>query len=266
MLALGGYVLEIPGARLVTHERVPVPRFNYVEEVRVSPERQAAFFERALDHYFQRSLRPTVRLAEPVPPHLDRGLRAFAFRPAHDRLTVLAARDALPPPRRFAFDVEAAGPEEVDRVAAFFASERERGELRRAIEVVMAHPNPGEELRAFLASEHGRAAAAALLYRRGDAAGIHFVATQPPDRGRGAASALVDHLVRETPRPPDGLLAVTARHPRIRARLEALGFEAIGEFVEYELPADAELALAPPGPPQPPRWRPPRGRAPPEGR
>ncbi|MCI4365333.1 MAG: hypothetical protein L3K10_04640, partial [Thermoplasmata archaeon] len=71
---LGGFVLGIAGAELVTHERIPLPRFNFVVVGDVSLERGTAFFERVLDHYFQRALRPTFRVLPPVPAHLARGL------------------------------------------------------------------------------------------------------------------------------------------------------------------------------------------------
>ncbi len=73
VLTLGGFALEVAGATLVTHERIPAPRFNFVQVEGVGAERQAAFFERALDHYFQRALRPTFRLPEPTPPTSTRG-------------------------------------------------------------------------------------------------------------------------------------------------------------------------------------------------
>ena len=82
VVALGGFVLEFAGGALVTHERIAVPAFNYVDLDRLAPDRQTAFFERALDHYFQRAIRPSFRARRPVPAHVDRSLRAFGFVPA----------------------------------------------------------------------------------------------------------------------------------------------------------------------------------------
>ncbi|HTT45035.1 MAG TPA: hypothetical protein VMH38_03340, partial [Thermoplasmata archaeon] len=64
VLTLGGFALELAGATLVTHEKLPVPRFNFVQELGVGRERQTTFFEHALDHYFQRALRPTFRVPD----------------------------------------------------------------------------------------------------------------------------------------------------------------------------------------------------------
>ncbi|MCI4355479.1 MAG: hypothetical protein L3K06_08985, partial [Thermoplasmata archaeon] len=81
VLALGGFALELAGGTLVTHERIPVPPFNFVDGADVAIRRQTAFFEKALDHYFQRALRPTFRVDPPVPPHVDKTLRHFGFLP-----------------------------------------------------------------------------------------------------------------------------------------------------------------------------------------
>ena len=96
VLTLGGFALEIPGATLVTHEKIPVPRFNFVQEMGVGRERQTAFFERALDHYFQRALRPTFRVPLPVPDHVDIGLRRFGFRARSAPLVLLLSSGARP--------------------------------------------------------------------------------------------------------------------------------------------------------------------------
>ena len=45
MLALGGFVLEIGGASLVTHEHLPVPRFNFVEVHGIARDRQGRLTE-----------------------------------------------------------------------------------------------------------------------------------------------------------------------------------------------------------------------------
>lgn len=260
VLALGGYALEIPGGTLVTNERVPVPAFNFVQEVRIGPERQAAFFERALDHYFQRALRPTFRVPEPVPAHVERTLRSFAFRAREERLTLLVttsppSRPALGKPK---FRIRPARVDEIDRVSRFWSGEREGEELRRALTVVLAHPNPGERLVPTLALDGERPLAAALAYTSGDTRGIHAVATEPQERGRGAATELVASvLASKEPKAPTRT-CIFAESARLEQHLKGLGFRSVGRWVLYELPPDAELTLPSPGPPQPPRWRPPR--------
>ncbi len=258
VLTLGGFALEVAGATLVTHEKLPAPRFNFVQEVGVGRERQTAFFERALDHYFQRALRPTFRVPAPAAAHLDRGLRRFGFVPRAAPLVLLLENGSAP--ERFADGVTVAPARsgELDRVASFWTDERERPELAAALDVAWHHPNPHERLVPLLGSIDGEAVAAAIVYRYRSAAGIHFVATRPSARGRGAASALVAHAVGTRVAGPDAGHAILADSARLQARLQRLGFSPARTFVEYELPRSAELALPAPGPPGPPRWRPPR--------
>jgi len=258
VLTLGGFSLEVAGARLVTHEKIPAPRFNFVQELGVGRERQTAFFERALDHYFQRALRPTFRVPLPAAPHVDRGLRRLGFLPRSAPLVLLLENRApLPAPTGEA-SVREASRGELEEVVSFWTDPRERPELRTALDVAWHHPNPHEQLVPLLASLNGEAVAAAVVYRHRAAAGIFLVATRPTARGRGAASALVAYAVRERPAGPSALLAIFADSYRLQARLERLGFSAARAFTEYELPRDAALALPDPGPPTPPRWRPPR--------
>ncbi len=260
--SLGGYTLEIAGARLVTHERIPVPRFNFIQDVRVSAARQAAFFERALDHYFQRALRPTVRVAEPVEEHLDRGLRSFGFRPRAEPHCLLLARAPGRPRGNGTFALRRPEPEEVDLVVGFWAPEKEREELRRAVEVSWTRPNPGETLVPILAEREGRAVAAALVHVHRGISAVHAVATQPTSRGQGAATALVEAALTEVV--PSGTpVAMHADSRRLVGRLESLGFAVVESHRAYDLPPEAALALPPLGPPGPPRWRPPRRPRPP---
>ncbi len=261
VLALGGFALSIAGATLVTHEKLPSPRFNFVEVHAVAPERQTAFFERVLDHYFQRAIRPTVRVRPPVPTPLDRGLRSLGLRPRSASLEFLAAREPagpVPGPEV----VREARASELDLLAAFWTGERERPEFRTALDVLFAHPNPGERLRAVVAEDSSRVVAAALVYRHADTAGIYAVSTQPGARGRGAASAVVAFARSREFAGPDTHTTITADSPRLRARLEQLGFRTVATYVEYELPTDAALELPPVGPPAPARWRPPRPSGP----
>jgi GNAT superfamily N-acetyltransferase len=258
VLTLGGFALEVAGATLVTHEKIPAPRFNFVQELGVGPERQTAFFERALDHYFQRALRPTFRVALPVPAHIDKGLRRFQFVPERSPLTLLIENGEPSSPGPEEFEVRPARRNELDLLASFWSDEKERPELRTALDVVWNHPNPHEEFVPLLASLGGEPVAAAVVYRYRGAAGIHFVATRPSARGRGAASAIVAYAVRARPTGRGSFLSIFADSSRLEQRLVRLGFGPARAFAEYVLPRNAELALPPPGPPGPPRWRPPR--------
>ncbi len=258
VLTLGGFSLEIAGAVLVLHEKIPVPRFNYVHVVDVGRERQAAFFERALDHYFQRALRPTFRAESPVPEHIDRGLRSFGFRARHSLLVLRLgqrAPAAAPDPR---FAVREPAPAEIGSVAAFWTGEKERPELVAALDVAQHHPNSRERLLPLLATLGGEPVSAALVYRYRSSVGIHLVTTRPFARGRGGATALVGHVLRTDPLGPGVRYSILSDSPDAGDRLAELGFEPARSFVEYELPLDAQLAFPPPGPPGPPRWRPPR--------
>ncbi len=261
VLSLGGYAFEIAGARLVTHEKIPAARFNFVEVRGVDPERQTAFFERALDHYFQRALRPVFRVPRPVPDHLDRGLRRLGFVPAASELTLLLEDTRPPPPAGGSFDVRPARGPELDTVVGFWTEERERPELRSALDVAWHHPNPAERVVPLLAFQDEVPVSAAIAYRFRDAAGLHLVTTRPSARGQGAASALVAYARRERPAGPEAALSLFAEPPSAFGRLADLGFVPARTFAIYELPASAELALPRPGPPGPPRWRPPRAGA-----
>jgi GNAT superfamily N-acetyltransferase len=258
VLALGGFALRTAGATLVTHERLPSPRFNFVEVHGVAPERQTAFFERTLDHYFQRAIRPTFRLHPPVPSHLDSALRRLGLQPRADPLDLLvdsgAPGDGPSPGGR----VRAATLDDLDDVCSFWTTERERPEFRSALEVAWSHPNPGERLRPLLALSEARPVSAALVYERGTTSGVYAVATRPDARGQGAASALVAFARSPAFAGARTRSSIFAGTPRLRSRLQRLGFSVAASFTEYELPRDAQLAVPPPGPPGPPRWRPPR--------
>ena len=258
VLTLGGFALEIAGAALVTHEKLPVPRFNFVQELGVGRERQAAFFEHALDHYFQRALRPTFRVPQPVPDHVDAGLRRFGFRPKAAPLVLLLAEGPATRPTDPAIQVRAATHKDLDLIASFWTSERERPEFRTALDVAWTHPNPHETLVPLLAMLDGEVVSAALVYRYRSAAGIHAVATRASARGRGAASDLVRFAVVKDVAGPGARYSIFSDSPRLERRLESLGFRPARSFTEYELPRTAELGFPSPGPPLAPRWRPPR--------
>jgi GNAT superfamily N-acetyltransferase len=258
VLTLGGFALEIAGANLVTHERLPVPRFNFVQELGVGPERQSAFFERALDHYFQRALRPTFRVPLPVAAHVDAGLRRFGFRPRASPLVLLLDNPDRVRSSESPEGVRVARPSELDLVASFWTTERERPTFRAALDVAWSHPNPHERLRPVLVFREGEAVTAALVYRYRSSAGIHAVATRPTARGQGAASDLVRFVLGGDPVGRDARYSAFADSSRLVHRLETLGFSSARSFQEYELPPTADLTLTSPGPAGPPRWRPPR--------
>ena len=202
VLTLGGFALETAGAYLVTHERIPAPRFNFVQELGVAPERQTAFFERALDHYFQRALRPRFRAPFPVAAHIDAGLRRFGFRPRPAPLVLLLDAPDRPRPTGEPPDVRPAKTSELDLVASFWTAERERPEFRAALHVAWTHPNPHERLQPLLAFRRAEAVSAALVYRYRNVAGIYAVATRPSARGQGAASDLVRFATANAPEGP----------------------------------------------------------------
>ncbi|HYK93621.1 MAG TPA: hypothetical protein VEY07_06230 [Thermoplasmata archaeon] len=254
---LGGFTLEIAGGRLVTNERIPVPRFNFIQEVRVSPARQAAFFEKALDHYFQRALRPTIRVVEPVPAALERSLASLGFRPLADPHLLLVGKAAGGDQSADTSGARPAHESELEEVIGFWSSPREREELRRAVEVAWTHPNPDEQLVPFVVDREGLAVAA-LVHRYLGIWGIHSVATQPVRRGRGLATALVQGALRTVGTPGEPIV-IHSDSPRLADHLGPLGFQTGATFRVFELPSDAELALPRVPPDSTPRWRPPRG-------
>jgi len=258
VLTLGGFSLEVAGASLVTHEKLPVPRFNFVQERGVGRERQTAFFEHALDHYFQRALRPTFRVPTPVSSHVDSGLRRFGFRPKESPLILMLSDGRVTGGAASEVEVHAASHGELDLVASFWTSERERPEFRTALDIAWMHPHPNEQLVPLLARLGSETVSAALAYRYRHTVGIHAVATRESARGQGAASALVTYAIHGQLAGPAEQYSMFADSARLERRLESLGFRSSRSFIEYELPRSAELSFPSPGPPTGPRWRPPR--------
>ncbi|MFZ0699590.1 MAG: GNAT family N-acetyltransferase [Thermoplasmata archaeon] len=258
VLTLGGYALELAGARLVTNEHVAVPRFNFVQELGIARERQTAFFERALDHYFQRALRPTFRVRIPVPGYLDANLRRLGFQARPEPLTLLLGEPRAEPASRATTRVRLALDDELDQVAAFWTSERERPELAAALSVAIHHPNPYERLVPVLAELSGAPVGVALVYRYRNVAGIFGVTTLPQARGRGVASDLTRWVTAENVTGPGCVYFLLADSARLEKRLASLGFQPARTFRVYELASDSALALPSPGLPGPPQWRPPR--------
>jgi GNAT superfamily N-acetyltransferase len=262
VLTLGGYALELAGARLVTNEHVAVPRFNFVQEFGVARERQTAFFERALDHYFQRALRPTFRVPIPVPEYLDANLQRLGFRARPAPLALMLRAPSSAPAAPPQHPVRVARDTELDRVASFWTSERERPELAAALSVAIHHPNPHERLIPVLAELSGAPVSVALVYRYRDMAGIFGVSTQPEARGHGVASDLLRGVIAAELAGPGCPYFLFAASARLADRLTTLGFRTARTFREYDLSSDHALGIPAPGPPGPPRWRPPR-RSPP---
>jgi hypothetical protein len=260
VLSLGGYALELAGGVLVANERIPVPRFNFVQYVRLHRNRQSTFLERALDHYFQRALRPSIRAELPVPEFLNESLRRLGFRPSADPWALLLRRQApRPRPTSLDYEVRTATADELPLLAGFWTGPTEREEFLRALTVAWEHPNPEEWLVPGVALRNGTPVSAALLHAHRSAVGIHGVVTVPSERGQGAATALVAGLLG-APRARDATspVAMWSHSLRLDRRLSDLGFEVAARYAVYELPPNAELATPPAAPSAPPRWRPPR--------
>lgn len=264
--ALGGYSVELAGGILTVHERIPVPRFNYVASLRATVERSAAFFETALDHYFQRALRPAFRFAAPADDHLAATASRYAFR----RVGELGLFTATPGGAQGSVAgtgptheiVPAADGDPLDRLVDFLVPQRERLELRRSVQVAALHPHRDERLEPAITVRAGRPVGAGLLYVRDGTAVVPALATAPAERRRGAASELVRYFARRANAAGADRLGLFADDPAARARLGALGFTESARWEVFGLPADARLELPPPGPPTPPRWRPRRSEAP----
>ncbi|MFZ1022843.1 MAG: hypothetical protein WAN87_01750, partial [Thermoplasmata archaeon] len=236
VLALGGFALEIPGATLVTHERIAVPRFNFAQEVVVGRERIAAFFERALDHYFQRALRPSFRVPLPVPKFLESALEQLGFRPSGSPLTLLLAANPLETGPVGELTIRSATADELDAVVSFWSAPNERDELRRAIDVAWHHPNPEESLIPWLAFQEEEPVSASLVYRYRRSTGIFAVSTRTEERGKGAATALVGEILRASGHPSEASIAIWSESPRLEHRLERLGFAAARRYAVFTLP------------------------------
>jgi hypothetical protein len=258
VLAAGGYSLELAGGSLVTHERIPVPKFNHALVRRLGPGRQSAFFERALDHYFQRAIRPTFRVEGPVPEHIDRTLGQLAFRRRPNPYRLLWARPHSNARAAEGIAVREAGTGELDTIVGFWTDGPNREELRRSLDVVWNRPNSGERLVPLLAERDGVPVGSAVVLEQPPVASLHGVATVPDDRDHGIASSLVAFALGAPDPAIVGAVVFGTDASSAGPRLEPLGFSALRELVEYELPPDAALAMPDPGPAQPPRWRPPR--------
>jgi GNAT superfamily N-acetyltransferase len=253
----GGYTVGLAGGTLLVNERLPVPRFNVVQAVRVARERQTAFFEAALDHYFQRALRPAFRVSLPVPPHVDNALRQFAFRPRPDPEVWLVAGPDRPMAEKPSGDPGPAGMDRLDQLVDLWVGPGERIEFRRQLEVGWLHPNPGERLVPFASCDaDGQIASAGLAYRRGSCLDLEAVVTRPGARGRGSATALVERILADPLGKQARFVALRSALPRLAERLGPDGFRVADRCAVYELPPEAELTLRLPPPHTDRLWRP----------
>ena len=223
-------------------------------------ERSTGFFEFALDHYFQRAIRPTFRVATAASAHAGTTLERLGFHRRANELalmhaTALGGTEAGDP----GVEVRPARPDELDSVVTFFASPPEQLELRRQLEVAWDRPGREERLTPLLGLREGRPIATALLHRHRTTTGIHGVATQPAARGRGVATAMVQRALRDDLTPAGSSVWLLSEHPSLERHLAPLGFRKAASFAVFDLPPGAELGIPPPGPPTPARWRPPRG-------
>ncbi|MCI4345535.1 MAG: GNAT family N-acetyltransferase [Thermoplasmata archaeon] len=256
--AFGGFGLEIPGATLVTNERLAVPRFNFVQDLAVAPDRVAGFFERALDHYYQRAIRPVFRVRFPVAAAVHRALERLGYHARAESASLHAARAPTPAPAGGAMEVRPAKEVELDRVVELWdaGGPTEQAEFRRSLIVALAHPNPEEELLPILAFEENELVASAIAHGFRGAWGVHGLATRRSARGRGVASTtLLETVGRCLPGPPP-LVGLWAESDRLRPRLEKLGFRELVRYAVYELDPSAELAHPPVVASAGPRWRP----------
>jgi GNAT superfamily N-acetyltransferase len=256
---LGGYSVSLHGGVFVVHEKIPFPRFNFVQEITVRRDRAAGFIEVALDHYFSRAIRPTIRVATDAPEHIGGSLTRLGFHRRPASLTLLRAEPTGPPPAPTAtVEVRPARPDELDQVVTFFARPEEQLELRRQIEVAWDRPGAEERLTPLLAVRDGQPIATALLHSFRGVTGIHGVATQTAARGAGVATAIVRRALTEELSPRGSTVWIATEHPTLERRLAPLGFSAAASFAVFDLPAGAELTLPPQGPPAAATWRPPR--------
>src|SRR5580658_8952462 len=212
---LGGYTVGLAGGILLVNERIPVPRFNVVQTVHVARARQAQFFEAALDHYFQRALRPDFRVPTPVPPHVDNALRQLGFRHREPPEAWLIAGPDRPAPIAVP-GVRRVRTEELPELVRLWAGAREGIELQRHLEVGMNHPNPGEEESPMVATgPEGVLTSAAVAYRRDDCLDIEAVTTLREHRGRGSATNLVRGILADPMAVRSRFVALRTSEPRL---------------------------------------------------
>ncbi len=256
--ALGGYALQLSGGWLVTHERLPGSRFNFIDIGPVAPARRTAFLERALDHYFQRALRPVVRLRPTAPSEIIEALERLGFRerPVPQQLLVCGPEPGRPP--ESGRPVRALTPGELPLLHRLWGGFRELPEIRASLDVAIAAPARDEEVIPVAAAAEDGPASVGILHGWNGLWGLHGVATLPGHRGNGWASDLAIGSSRLARDHGGNWLGLRLDSDRVPSGLSRAGFRVREPYRVFDLPHDRALEIPPAGPPQPPRWRPPR--------
>ena len=247
--AFGGYSVEIPGAYLVVNEKVPVPRFNYVQDVVQAPGRVLAFIEKALEHYYQRALRPTIEVPRDVSqPALHRAIRAGGFTSrgaSQDRRLLIwegfppdsPPPPAASPPRR----VLPVAEDDLESFVDLWTPRRYRDEILRYFDVILAHPNPSERLVPYEIREGERILGLAVFYENRGVRGLPVVATVPDARSRGLATMLVAEILRRETSEVSSPVSLWLEGPRTPGPLLRLGFQERAAYEVYALPEERPL-------------------------
>jgi hypothetical protein len=260
--ALGGYALQLSGGWLVTHERLPGSRFNYIDIGPLAPARRTAFLERALDHYFQRALRPMVRLDASAAPEITESLERLGFRERAVPLRLLVRGPPPDPELRPRRPVRPLTADELPLLYRLWGEPKELPEIRASLDVAVAAPARGEEVIPVAAIHESGPASVGLLHGWNGLWGLHAVTTLPGHRGTGWACDLTLGCGHLSGAARGVGLGLRLDSDRIPSPLAAAGFHGRARYRIFELPHDQALEIPPPGPPQPPRWRPPRARSP----
>lgn len=246
-MIFGGYSVEVPEAHLVVNEKLPAPRFNWVQDVRCSPMRVTAFLERTLDHYYARALRPTFQIrsgqADRAVVHAL-GLAQYAgLGPSHrSHLLVWDPHEGearLPPTSRDRTPTRLQD-DEFGTLADLLVLPRQRQEVVRCLEVAETHPNPGERTVAYVARTPEGPRSVAIYARQGHHAGLFGVGTLPEARAQGWATDLVAGVLRaEAVR--DGVpVVLSAEGARPPSPLLKMGFEFLESFDVYALTPEGD--------------------------
>ncbi len=246
-----GHAVELTEAHLVVNEKVPVPRFNYVQDARCGPGRTAAFLERTLEHYYQRALRPAFELPlRPSQPPLVEALRLMGYlsRGEDHHRHLLVWSGARPVPSGAARS-DPDGELQVDRVpedelGTFVdllveSQARYREEVRRYLEVAIAHPHPGERVVPYVARAREGPVSFGLFHAHGAASGLFAVGTATTAREKGYATALVREVLAKEGRGAPLPLCLSAEGRVPPRPLLELGFEVWASFERFELSEEA---------------------------
>lgn len=256
--ALGGYALQLSGGWLVTHERLGGSRFNFIDIGPLAPARRTAFLERALDHYFQRALRPVVRLEPSAPTEIVESLERLGFRERTFPQQLLVRGPGPGGETNPSRPVRPLTAEELPLLYRLWGGSKELPEIRASLDVAVAAPARGEKVVPVAAITEEGPASVGVLHGWNGMWGLHAVTTLPGHRGGGWASDLTIGSWYLSGRAEGGWLGLRLDSHRIPSRLGGAGLGCLVRYRIFELPTDRALEIPPPGPPQPPRWRPPR--------